>query len=191
LPNMDHHMVPSMPHFWASKGAQPPASPWPQGPKNFRPTRRASAKKRNRQRMNNGYSAHELALTAPWWREGREKGGRGDAVLLAVVVFVLLNPYSAAVYCQQSILSNSAPKAGSSKSGEWPAGVFGERGRGKSSEKLHGETSNHFSVYCKTYHEQARREALEAKVLFELVSAPWPCHRYQHQQQPHPHPLPR
>lgn len=44
----------------------------------------------------------ELALAAPWEREGRERERRCSFA----VVFVLLNPYSAAVYCQHPRFSS-------------------------------------------------------------------------------------
>jgi len=83
------------------------------------------------------------------------EGERDDA---AAVVFVLLNPHSAAVYCQH--LPDSAPKAARLESG----------GEGNP-QKMNCETTNHFSVYCKTYRKLAR--SLPARrgskqVLFQL-----------------------
>jgi len=111
------------------------------------------------------------------------EGERDDA---AAVVFVLLNPHSAAVYCQH--LPDSAPKARLESGGEG------------NPQKMNCETTNHFSVYCKTYRKLAR--SLPARrgskqVLFQLPGLHAVCGRAisisnsAAAAASNPHPLPR
>lgn len=128
-------------------------------PKNSRPRRAYCSKKEQRQRMNNGY---RIMATVPMREDEmqllRHEEGMRESVMMQLLSFVLLNPYSATVYCQRSWFSFQGSKS-----------VELERDKEKSS-KINGETTNHFSVYCKTYHKlsslQAHAREMEAQVLF-------------------------